>query len=389
MTINTKALLAAACAFGLSAAAQADTQGVTDTEVIIGAANDLSGIFAAIGVPSVQGAQLRIDEANAAGGVHGRQIRYIVEDHAYQLPRASQALNKLVYRDQIFAALMTLGTPHNLAGFQIMDPKGIFSVAPLSAAREILTEPLDTKYLNTPSYYDQVQRGLDYLSTQTSGTNICSMYLPTDFGMEIAVSTREWAEAHGATYAAETTHKPDEQDFVGALQKLKAEECDIVTAAIGVRAMITVVGTAKQLGWDDVTFLATSAGFVDAVAQVPGGVTDGLYAASGFPSLLSRAEDEVPAAFIAAYQERYGEMPSGFSMMGYSGADLLVRALEAAGPDLNQETFQAAIESLSYEDELMDMPIHFTPENHRGVDEVVVSVVEDGRWNEVTRLSNN
>lgn len=388
MTIKTKALLAGALTFGLAATAHADTRGVTDDEVVIGGANDLSGIFAAIGVPSIQGAQLHFDEVNAAGGVHGRQIRYIVEDHGYQLPRASQALNKLVHRDGIFASLMTLGTPHNLAGFQIMDPKGIFSIAPLSAAREMLSEPVDNKFTNTPSYYDQVQRGLDYLSAETGGTNICAMYLPTDFGIEISTSTREWAEAHGATYASETTHKPDEQDFVGAVQKLKADGCEIVTTAVGVRAMITIVGTAKQLGWGDVTFLTTSAGFVDAVAQVPGGVTDGLYSASGFPSLISRAEDEVPAAFIAAYQDRYGEMPSGFSMIGYTSASLMVRALEAAGPDLTQESFRAAMESLSYEDELMDMTVTITPENHRGVDEVVISVVGDGKWNEIARVSN-
>ena len=130
-------LFAGAVALGMAQAAVAQTQGVTDTEVVIGSVNDLSGIFAAVGVPAVNGANLKFDQVNAAGGVHGRQIRFVVEDHAYQLPKSTQAYNKLINRDQVFANLLSLGTPHNLAGFQLMDPKGIFNINPLTAAREM------------------------------------------------------------------------------------------------------------------------------------------------------------------------------------------------------------------------------------------------------------
>ena len=73
-----------------------ETQGVTDTEVVIGSNQDMSGPFAAFGAPAVQAAKMYFEEVNAAGGVHGRQIRLVVEDHAYQMPKAMSALNKLV-----------------------------------------------------------------------------------------------------------------------------------------------------------------------------------------------------------------------------------------------------------------------------------------------------
>ena len=44
----------------------------------------------------------------------------------------------------------------------------------------------------------------------------------------------------------ETTHKPDEEDFVGALSKLKGEGCEIIALALGVRQAITVLATAKS-----------------------------------------------------------------------------------------------------------------------------------------------
>ena len=117
-----------ATATALTAAAtlaQAETQGVSDTEVLIGSVNDLSGIFAAVGAPAVKGANLYFDKINAAGGVHGRTIRYIVEDNGYQMPRAMQGYNKLLNRDKVFAMLLSLGTPMNLAGFKLLDPAGI------------------------------------------------------------------------------------------------------------------------------------------------------------------------------------------------------------------------------------------------------------------------
>lgn len=381
----TKFVLAGAVALGLSQGAMAQTQGVSDDEVVIGSAIDLSGIFAAIGVPAVNGANLRLKAANEAGGVHGRQVKFVVEDHGYQLPRASQALNKLVHRDKVFANIMTLGTPHNLAGFQILDPKGIFNIAPLSASNQMLKAPMDNKFVSLASYEDQTKAGVAYLAGEKGAKTTCAMYLPTDFGVEIAEATKAQTETLGLSFGGETTHKPDEQDFVGALQKLKAANCDIITMALGVRQTITVVGTAKKLGWADVTFMVTSAGFLDAVAAVPGGVTDGLYAASSFVSLNARAADEAPAAFMAAYEATYGEKANGFAMLGYASADMLLRALEAAGPELTQDSFRTAMENLTFYDDLLDTQMAFTPETHQGAKEIIISVVDGGKWNLISR----
>ena len=54
------------------------------------------GIFAAFGAPAVTAAQMHFDAVNAAGGVHGRTIRFVVEDSSYQMQKAMQGYNKLV-----------------------------------------------------------------------------------------------------------------------------------------------------------------------------------------------------------------------------------------------------------------------------------------------------
>ncbi len=378
---NVVKRLAAAMVLSASATlAWAQTQGVTDDEIIIGSVNDLSGIFAAVGVPAVKGANVVFDRVNAEGGVHGRTIRYVVEDNGYQMPRAMQGYNKLLNRDKVFAMLQSLGTPMNLAGFKLLDPKGIPNVAPLSAARQMLKEPVDNKFTSFSSYFDQSRVGVKYLADQFGSQNVCTMYLPTDFGEEILEGSKAGAEEAGIAFVSETTHKPDETDFVGSLSKLKEEGCDIVTIALGVRQAITVVGTAKKMGLEDMKFLGTSASFLTVVAQVPGGVTEGFYAAASWQDLWARADEPAPAAFIEEYKAATGEDPVGFAMLGYSAAELMVRALEAAGPDLTHASFIAAMETLDYQDDLIGNHMTYSADDHQGADAVYVNVVENGAW---------
>ena len=47
-----------AASLALAGAAGAQTQGVSDTEVLVGTVNDLSGVFAAVGVPATAGGNM-------------------------------------------------------------------------------------------------------------------------------------------------------------------------------------------------------------------------------------------------------------------------------------------------------------------------------------------
>jgi branched-chain amino acid transport system substrate-binding protein len=380
------ATLGLVAALGLATGASAQTQGVTDTEVVIGSNQDMSGIFAAFGAPAITAANLYFDEVNAAGGVHGRQIRLVVEDHAYQMPKAMSGLNKLVNSDKVFAMLLSLGTPMNIAAFPLLENKGIPNISPLTAARQMIDPPSPIKYAGTSSYYDQMVTAVTYMKENEGITTACSMYIPSDFGLEIQEGTVDAAKELGIPFAAETKHKPDELDFVGSLTKLKSEGCDLITVALGVRQVITAVATAKKIGWTDVKFLGASASFHTAIAKVPGGVTDGFYAASGWSDLASRMDVPEVAAWVKKYTDATGEpFPGTGALLGHTAAVLMVKALEAAGPDLTQESFQAGMESLNYEDPIANNTVDFSAEDHQGADEIVISKIEGGNWMEVAR----
>ncbi|MDB2578655.1 ABC transporter substrate-binding protein [Tateyamaria sp.] len=362
-------------------------QGITDTEILIGSNNDLSGPFASFGAPATKAAQLVFDEVNDAGGINGRKIRFIVEDHAYQMPKAIQGMNKLINGDKVFAMLLSLGTPMNIAAFKLQDAKKVPNVSPLSAARQMAEPFSDLHFAGTATYYEQIRVGVTYLAEQKSVSNVCAMYLPTDFGKDIKEGAESISnETNGLNFVAETTHKPDDSDFVGALQKLNAEGCEIVALALGVRQAITVSGTAKKLGLTGMYFLNSSAGFHTVMAKVPGGVTEGMYAASGWADLLSRMDKPEVQKFFGRYTEATGEeLPGSGALLGHSAAETMVRALQAAGPDLNAKSFQMGMESLNYEDVVSGNTVTYSATDHQGADEVVISVIKDANWMELAR----
>jgi len=192
-------LCAAATALSMSAAAFAlaagPTQGVTDTEILIGTVTDLSGVTAIQGVNSANAIRLLFDEVNAKGGINGRKIRYVVEDNQYQVPRAVQAMNKLLNNDKVFMTIQDGGTPMNNATFQMAIDKNVPKLLPLSFARSMYEPFNKLKFSHTASYVDQMRAGVRYFVEQRGRKTICAMYQDTDFGKDVLAGVTMQAEA--------------------------------------------------------------------------------------------------------------------------------------------------------------------------------------------------
>ncbi|MCS5682595.1 MAG: ABC transporter substrate-binding protein, partial [Acidimicrobiales bacterium] len=150
--------------------------GVSDHEIVIGAHTDLSGSIAIWGVGSMNGARMRFDEVNAAGGIHGRQIRFVVEDTQYQVPRAIQAANKLIHRDKIFAMLLALGTPTNNAVMAQQFKAGVPNLFPLTGARSMVEPFQELMFTQRGIYYDEIRAAVKYFVEEQDKKSICVVY---------------------------------------------------------------------------------------------------------------------------------------------------------------------------------------------------------------------
>src|SRR5476649_197030 len=172
-TIGLALAIAATTTAGVITGALAQTNGVTATEVTFGMHTDLSGVAATYGVSSSNGVKMRFDEANAAGGINGRKLKLIVEDQAYQVPKAVQACNKLIQRDKVFAFEAPLGTPMNNACFKDQFAANIPNLFPLTAARSMFEPYERLKFYGAASYVDQIRSGINYLVTKGGKKAVC------------------------------------------------------------------------------------------------------------------------------------------------------------------------------------------------------------------------
>jgi len=375
--------VATAALLVLGTGAVAETQrGVTDTEILVGTITDLSGVTAVQGVNNANAVRLAFDEVNEKGGINGRKIRYIVEDSQYQVPRAVQAINKLINNDGVFMTIEDGGTPMNNATFPMAIEKNVPKLLPLSAARSMF-EPFNRlKFSQYSSYVDQMRAGVKYFVEQRGKKAICAMYQDTDFGKDVLAGAQMQAEAMGMKIVATTAHKPTDTDFTAAVAKLREANCDLITMGTIVRDSTLIIATVKKVGWK-VDLLGQVASYDTAIAEAPGNVADGFYAMS--PSLYAYPDDPRPTikAFTQKYKARYGVDVNYLGEMGYTSAQIAIEALQRAGRELTVDSLVKAMESIQDFHDLFGGTYSFSATNHHGATAAFLSVVHDGRWEPV------
>jgi branched-chain amino acid transport system substrate-binding protein len=73
-------------------------------------------------------------------------------------------------------------------------------------------------------------------------------------------------------------------------------------------------------------------------------------------------------------------------VLGRIGTEVMLRGLEAAGPDLTTENFLAAMETLNYSDPVTGVNVLINAEKHGATSGIVLSQVRDGRWSTIDVL---
>lgn len=374
-------LLGAAGTLAAPAIARAaQVRGVTDTEIVIGSMADLSGVTAVQGANNANAVRLAFDTINAKGGIHGRRVRFIVEDNEYLVPKSVQAMNKLLNRDNIFFALCNGGTPHNEAVMPAMFEKNVPNVFPATCARSMY-EPLNRlKFGQFASYYDQMRAAVKYFAEKRGRKVIGSVFQDTDFGRDVHAGVVAQTEAMGLKLGAITAHRPTDSDFNSAVTKLREAGCDMVCMGTIVKDTTLILQTARKMRWEP-DFVGQFASYSTAVAEAPGGAANGFFSMS--PGLLAYPDDPRPEVreVCTLYRQRYGVDYNYLGEAGWTAATFAIDVLQRAGRDLTLESFLAAMESTrDWRDVFGSPPLTLTPTNHHASNQSFLSIVRDGRW---------
>ena len=225
-------------------------RGVTDTEITIGTITDLSGVTAVQGVNNSDAVRMAFDEANEKGGVNGRKIKYVVEDNQYQVPRAVQAMNKLLNSDNVFMTIDDGGTPMNDANMPTQFAKNVPNMFPLTAARSMYEPYNRLKFGQFASYYDQMRAAVKYFAENKGRKAFCVTYQDSDFGKDVLAGVVAETQALGLKVVETTAHRPTDTDFNAPMTKLHDAGCDIVMMGTIVRDTNIIIQTVRKMSWN-------------------------------------------------------------------------------------------------------------------------------------------
>jgi branched-chain amino acid transport system substrate-binding protein len=364
--------------------AQAQSQGVSKDEILVGSIQDLSGPIAAFGKAVRQGMVLRVDEINEQGGIHGRKLKLLVEDDGYDPKKAVLAAQKLVNQDKVFIVAGHTGTAQNNASMPIQFEKNVINFLPVTAAREMY-EPFNRlKYSFAVTYFDQMKTFVPRMVKEKGVKKVCTIYQDDEFGLEVLRGTEAGLKSLNMELTERTSFKRGSTDFSSQVAKLKGAGCEMVVMGTIIRETIGTIGESRKTGFNPV-FLGSSAAYTELIHKLGGKAMDGLYATMG-AQVPYLDEASQPLRFWATkYKTKFNEDPTVFSAYGYQIIDAFAKAAAKAGPNLSTDSFIKAMDSMVIPPDIFgSAEATYTATKRLGSDASRLSQIVDGKWKVVS-----
>jgi branched-chain amino acid transport system substrate-binding protein len=382
------ALTGAALMLGASAAlAQIKTtnQGISDTEIVVGTHEDLSGPIKGWGVPVANGMKMAAEEINATGGINGRKIRLVIEDSGYDPKRAVLATQKLIDRDQVFSMVGPMGSPTVLAAQDFVLDAGVTQLFPLTAAEFTFkldpAKPQDRlKFSNLLPYVESTRAALKYMIEWKHYKTPCIMFQDDEYGKNVLDGFTQQLAAMKIKSGTETSYKRGASDFSAQVARMKADGCDLVVLGTVIRETIGAMTEARKIGWT-VDFLGAGPTNVIEVPVLGKDAVEGLYAAALFEIPYEDTAQGKVKEWLANYKKMFGIAANTQAIIGYNAIETFAFYASLAGRDLTGQNLLAALESGKEFHDIFGSPaVKFSPTNHLASAETMVQQIQNGRW---------
>ena len=311
----------------------------------LGGIGPLTGAAAIYGNAHNNGCQIAVNEINELdSGIH---IEYKFEDDEHDAEKSVNAYN--AQKDWGMQILIgpTTTTPAKAVGAETNADR-IFMLTPSASSPDVI-DGLDNVYQLCFSDTNQGSASAQYIFEQGLGSKVAVIYNNADaYSTGIYNTFAEEADELGLEIVSVTTFTDDSaNDFSVQLNDAKDAEADLIFLPMYYGPASLILTQANSMGYAPVFF------GVDGM--------DGILTVEGFDTSLAEgvilltpfsadAEDERTQAFVAKYQELYGEIPNQFAADGYDCIWAIYEAIQEGGitPDMsNEEICDALIELLS------------------------------------------
>jgi ABC-type branched-subunit amino acid transport system substrate-binding protein len=186
----------------------------------IGILFDFTGDLAEYGGNMLNGANLALNEINAAGGILGQPIEFKQADSQTSPTVAVDAARQLVESDKVSAVIGSLSSGVTLAvaeGVTIPDKVILISPASTSPA---LTSLEDDDMVFRTTLSDAAQGPvLAELAQELGYKTVSTMYVNNAYGQGLSEEFTKAFEAAGGTVLAQVPHEQEQASYLAELQK--------------------------------------------------------------------------------------------------------------------------------------------------------------------------
>ena len=369
-TLTALALIAAP----LFAAAE---QGITSDSVTFAQVAAFDGPASALGTGMRLGITAAFEEANSAGGVHGRVLKLDSMDDGYEPDRSATLVKGVVEGNNHIGFIGAVGTPTSSATQPIASEANFPFIGPFTGAGFLRDASHGNIFNVRATYAAETESWIEYLVDQQGMESVALLYQDDGFGRVGLKGVTAALEKRGMSLAAEGTYTRNTVAVKKALLAIRKAKPDAVVMVGAYKPVAEFIKLARKMKMDS-TFVNISFVGSDALSQELGDAGGGVIISQvvPFPWDTSRP---VVAQYTAALQAVDSAAKPGFvSLEGYIVGRLAITALEAAGKELTRETYLQAMANLSTVD-LGGVSMVFGDGDNQGMDDVFLTrITADG-----------
>lgn len=294
----------------------------------IGATGPLTGPAAAYGDAVNKGAQIAVEEINAAGGINGVKIEFRMEDDEHDAEKAVNAYNILKdWGMQIFMGTVTSAPCIAVEAEAAND--NIFLITPSGTAVDCISG--DNAFRLCFSDPAQGTKSAEYIGTNKLATKVAIIYDSSDpYSSGICESFKAEAANQGIEVVASEAFTADSnKDFKVQLQKAKDSGAELLFLPIYYTEASLILQQADDMGFAPKIFGCDGLDGILGVENFNLELAEGVMLLTPF---AADAQDEATVSFVTKYAEKYnGEVPIQFAADAYDAIYAIKAAAEKSG----------------------------------------------------------
>lgn len=310
-------------------ATKAGSEGSTSTSETwkIGSIGPTTGGAAIYGNAVKNGAQIAVDEINAAGGINGIKIELFFEDDQADPELSVNAYNALKDKGiDVLLGTVTSGACEAVVGLTADDK--MFQLTPSASAQSVIegdnvfqvcfTDPnqgsASAQYIGENKLATKV--GIIYDSSDVYSTGIFEKFIEAAASQDFeVVSTQSFT-------------KDTKTDFSVQVQACKDAEADLVFLPIYYTEASLILTEADKIGYKTTFFGCDGLDGVLGVENFDTALAEGVMLLTPFSA---DSEDAKTSAFVKSYKEKYNDVPNQFAADAYDGVYIIKAAIEKSG----------------------------------------------------------